>query len=215
MKGVNVIMKKTSLFAIIIILINCLAGCGGGSSSGGSDKPVTNTDILTLLSNYAIAVDAYDVDGMLKCLDDSASFKLTINDGSFTDTKNYKTLKEELENDENSQLAWRKLPTEDPNGHSYKLKLILDIAYSSNETSTGAVVKQTFRVLESAKDIDERQTDSGNIVWTLVQSSGVWKATAMIINYDYSVSQSAALAVKGTAAMSFNGKGFGFGKVGL
>jgi hypothetical protein len=210
MKGVNAMKKKINIFVIIIILITCLAGCGG-SSTGGGEKAVTNSAILTLLSNYATAVDAYDVDGMLKCLD-SSSFKLTINEGSYTDTKDYNTLESELKSDKDGQLAWRKLSSEDPNGHNYKLVLSLGTAYSSNETSTGAVVKQAFEVWESSDEVNPAiKTDSGNIVWTLVQSSGEWRATAMTINYN--VSTTAALAVKGLAVTNATVRGFGYSRV--
>jgi hypothetical protein len=95
-------------------------------------------------------------------------------------------LEAELEADEDNQLGWRKatgITTNDIDGHNYKLILNLGTAYSSNETSSGAIVKQTFQVLESSDEIDETQTDSGTIVWTLVNSSGEWKTTAITINY--------------------------------
>jgi hypothetical protein len=217
-KGVNIVVKKIYMLAVAFGLITCLAGCGGGggggSSSGGNgDQTVTNSGILTLLDNYRKAVDAYQVDGMLACLDKD-SFMLTINEGSYSDSKDYYTLKTELINDQTCQLAWRKTPTQDPNGHNYQLDLRLGTPVSSNETSTGAVVKQTFEVWESSDDINPAiKTDSGNIVWTLVQSSGVWQATAMIINYD--TTQSAALVVKDLGAINVAGKGFGFSRVGF
>jgi hypothetical protein len=208
-------MKKVSFLMLVIILITLLTGCGGGSSSSGDgDKSVTNKEILALLDNYKKAVEAYDVNGMLKCLDNSGSFILTINEGSYTDSKDYNTLKSELDADQDCQLAWRKSGTADPNGHNYQLELKLDTPVSNNETSSGAVVKQTFEVWESSDQIKTPIcTDSGIIVWTLAQITGEWKATAMTINYTYSANlagpaKSAAVSVKAS-----NDKRFGFGKV--
>jgi hypothetical protein len=207
-------MRKILILAMVILSITCLAGCGGsgGSSSGSGESEVTNTAILALLGKYETAVEAYDVTGMLDCLD-SGSFSLTINEGSYSNTKDYGTLITELESDKDCQRAWRKTSGEDAaNGHSYKLDLVLGTPTSSNETSTGAVVKQTFQVWESSVEVTPAiETDSGNIVWTLVQNSGEWKATAMTINYDYSTSKSAASAKAGLADGGSNEKGFGFG----
>lgn len=207
-------MKKIGIFAVIVIFITCLAGCGGGGSNDG-EKAVTNPDILALFDKYEKAVEAYDVDKMLECLD-SSSFTLTINEGSYTDSKDYSTLKTQLEDDEDNQVAWRKdagIVTNGISGHNYKLDLVLGTAMSSNETSTGAVVKQTFEVWESSDEITAMKTDSGTIVWTLTQSSGEWKATVMTINY--STTTSAALVAKGLAVISTKDKGFGFSRVGF
>jgi hypothetical protein len=212
-KEYGAMIKKMSLLTAIIILIALIPGCGGGSSSGGGgDQTVTNSGILTLFSNYETAIEAYDVDKMLKCLDDSGNFTLTINEGSYSQTKDYVTLKTELESDKDCQIAWRKA-TDNPDGHNYKLDLKLGTPISNNETSSGAVVKQTFEVWESSDEVPNMKTDSGNIVWTLVQSSGEWKAMAMTINY--STSKSAASVKAGLATTGYKGKGFGYSKMGF
>jgi hypothetical protein len=214
-EGVNEMIKKIGLLVVVMILIAGLAGCGGGGSSTGSGaKTVTTSGILTLLSNYETAVEAYDVDGMLDCLD-SGSFTLTINEGSYTNTKDYATLKSELEADETKQLAWRKSPTEDTNGHNYKLDLQLGTPTSDNETASGAMVSQSFEVWESSDEITTAiETDSGTIVWTLVYRSGEWQATAMTINYNTST-VSANLLKAAAVATSDSGKRFGFGRMGF
>ncbi|HBE77230.1 MAG TPA: hypothetical protein DDW65_05545, partial [Firmicutes bacterium] len=192
-------INKISIFVVFIILITLVLGCGGGSgSSGGSDdKVVTNPEINNLLKDFTDSVDAYIVDDMLEHLDDSASFTLTIHEGSYTDTKKYIRLKMELtENDEeNVQQTWRESP---PDGNGYVLELILGTATSGNESPSGAVVKQTFEVYERAvsPEIPRTKTDSGSIVWTLAQTTGEWKATAMVINYNTSSMNSSSMAVK-------------------
>jgi hypothetical protein len=151
---------------------------------------------------------------MLDCLDNS-SFVLTINEGSYTTTKDYATLKSELEADETKQLTWRKSPTEDTDGHNYKLDLQLGTPTSSNETASGAIVSQSFAVWESSDEITTAlETDSGTIVWTLVYSSGEWQATAMTINYNTSP-VSANLLKAAAVATGDAGKRFGFGKLGF
>jgi hypothetical protein len=210
-------MKKISFLMFVVILITLLAGCGGGGSSsspGDGDKTVTNKEILALLDNYKTAVEAYDVNGMLKCLDNSGSFILTINEGSYTDYKDYNALKSELDADKDCQLAWRKSGTADPNGHNYKLELKLGTAVSNNETASGAVVKQTFEVWESSDEIKTPIcTDSGTIVWTLAQITGEWKAMAMTINYAYSTSLAGPAKSAAVSINTSNDKRFGFGKV--
>jgi hypothetical protein len=208
--------KKINTLIISLILITYLAGCGRGSSSGGGgDKPVTNPAILTLLDNYKRAVEAYDVDGMLDCLDDSNGFSLTINEGSYTETKNYTQLEIELTEDgeKDKQQNWRKSP--DDGGNGYVLDLVLGTPQSGNETSDGAIVKLTFEVYESATVplISRFRSDSGNIVWTLAQNSGEWKAVKMVINYDTTTASS--LAKSAAIATISQDKGFGFGKMEL
>jgi hypothetical protein len=213
-KGASLMKKTLNILIIAIILITGLSGCGGGSSSGsGDEKTVTTSGILTLLSSYETAVEAYDVDGMLDCLD-SGSFTLTIKEGRYTSTKDYATLKKELEDDENNQLMWRKDSTV-AGGHNYQLDLILGTPTSGNETSSGAIVKQNFEVWESSAEVTPAiRTDSGTIVWTLVYSSGEWQATALTINYNTSITGS-RLVKTAAAATSSQGKRFGFGKMGF
>jgi hypothetical protein len=207
-------MKKVSLLVAVIILIASLSGCGGGGSSSGSGaKTVTTEGILTLLSDYEKAVEAYEVKGMLKCLD-SGSFTLTINEGSYSYTKDYATLVKELEDDEKNQLMWRKDSTV-VGGHNYQLDLKLGTATSGNETSSGAIVSQSFEVWESSVEVNPAiRTDSGTIVWTLVYSSGEWQTTAMTINYNTSTA-AASLVKSAAVATSSPEKRFGFGKMGF
>jgi hypothetical protein len=210
-------INKISILAVFIILITLFSGCGGGSgSSGDGDKAVTNPEILSLLDDFAKVVDAYEVEGMLECLDDSDGFTLTIHEGSYTDTKNYTRLKTELTEDDeqNIQQTWRKTPLDGGNG--YVLELIRGTATSGNESPSGAVVKQTFEVYESAvsPEIPRTKTDSGNMVWTLAKTTGEWKATAMVINYNTSSVNSSTLVVKTDGFTKARGFGFG-GKIGL
>lgn len=208
-------MKKISIFVVIVIFITCLAGCGGGGSND-DERPVTNPGILGLLDKYEKAVEAYDVDKMLECLD-SSNFALTINEGSYNETKNYTQLETELreDNEEDTQRTWRK--SKDEGGNGYVLDLALGTPTSNNETSSGAIVKQTFEVYESAviPVISKFRSDSGTIVWTLAQNSGEWKATAMVINYTYSASLSSMTKPAAVAFKGSNDNGFGFGRVGF
>jgi hypothetical protein len=87
--------------------------------------------------------------------------------------------------------------------------LVLGTPNSGNKTSSGAVVTQSFEVWESSDEIAKIKTDSGTIVWTLVQSSGELKATAMTINYNIATSASVKAAL---IAGNKKVKGFGFGR---
>lgn len=210
-------IKKIGLFIAVVVMITILSGCGGGGTPpSGGDKTVTNPAILTLFDNYEAAVEAYLVNDMLECLD-SSSFKLTINEGSYTDTKEYAKLEKELtENGEETiQQMWRQSP--DDNGNGYVLDLVLGTPTSGNETSSGAIVKQTFEVYESATkpEISKFKSDSGTIVWTLAQNTGEWKATAMTINFTYSANLSSMTKSAAVTIKDSKDNGFGFSKVGF
>lgn len=194
-------IKKFYFFPIIILSLILIAGCGGG---GGSDDP-SHSEIEQLLGNFESTVEAYNVTGMLNCLSDT-SFQLTITEAGLSYNKDKATLTTELNDDEDKQLAWRKSNTEVINGHGYVLDLILDTPVYSNETSTGAVVTQSFAVYESATfpPITRMKTDNGNITWQVAEISGAWKATTMTI--EYQALSGSALSVAGTGKRS----GLGF-----
>jgi hypothetical protein len=195
-------IKKIYLFPIVILSLILIAGCGGG---GGPNNP-NYSEIEEMINNFESAVEAYIVTGMLNCLSDTG-FQLTITEAGLSYNKDKTKLTTELNDDKDKQLAWRKSNTEDPiNGHGYVLDLVLGTPSFSNETSTGAVVTQTFAVYESATSpsIARMKTDNGNITWQVAEINGGWQATAMTI--EYRTLSGAALSVTGTEKRS----GLGF-----
>lgn len=185
------------LFAIMLII----AGCGGG---GGSNNP-SHPEIEQMLGYFEHAIEVYNVTGMLNCLSDTGVQQLTIKEAGLSYDKDKITLATELNADKTNQLAWRKSNTEDPNGHGYVLDLVLGTPSYSNETTTGAVVTQSFAVYESATSplISRMKTDNGNIIWQVAEINGEWKATMTI---EYRTLSGAALSVTGTEKRS----GLGF-----
>lgn len=145
------------------------------------------TEIATALSGFGPAVETYDVNAMLAVFDDSdkSAEVLTIIEGSFTYTKTYATLKQELEDDEINQLTWRK-PATETGGHGYKLEMVLGNFTYSNMSATGGCATQTFTIYESAKKpaIQRTLTDSGTINWQMAKIADQWKVTKMTIIFN-------------------------------
>ena len=177
-------MLKKAVFTLLLLFLTtwALSGCGGGG--GGGNTPPNNgpiqEEIKQVLYDFAEAVGAYNVDGMLAPLDES-DFKLTIKEGSIKYEKYYEKLEQELREDEQNQLAWRKSPDDDPNGHSYVLKLELSNFKFSNLNSSGGIVVCDFIVKESFNEKSEPIiTDKGTITWGMVKKIGEWKMQTMI-----------------------------------
>lgn len=198
--------KSYFFFPIIISVLALIAGCGGGKDPNEEPRP----EIEKFLSNFETAVEAYNVNGMLNCLSDD-SFTLRISEAGLDYDKNKTKLAGELAGDKENQEAWRKLPGEDPKGHGYKLDLEYSTTTYSNETSTGAIVNQTFKVYESAVNpgILRSLTDNGVIIWQLVKTSGEWKAVEMTI--EYQPLSGASLFTAATSGGESSKLGFMFG----
>ncbi len=197
-------IKRLYFVPLIILCLILIAGCGRSGSNN-----YNHPEIEQLISNFESAVEAYNVAGMLTCLSD-AQFQLTITEAGISYNKDKTTLTTELNNDSLNQTNWRKSVANGGNG--YVLDLVLGTPGYSNETTTGAIVTQTFQVYESAvsPSIPRMKTDNGNITWQLAKTGGLWKTTAMTIEYQ---------AVSGSASIkaSFGSKpsGFGFARLSL
>lgn len=197
--------RRVLLLAITALALVTVSGCigGGGQAPPPIDEGAIKAAIGAVIDGFEDAVEAYDVDGMLACLS-GAGFKLTLSEAGYSYTKDFTTLKNELEADARNQLDWRK-PKAD-GGYGYVLDLQLGTQTFSNITSTGAIVTQTHQVFESADGIDELMTDKGTITWQFAKISGEWKATAMTITFDQ-VPQAGAAA---RAAGADGSKRYGF-----
>ncbi len=206
-------MKRTILAVLLVIAVLTMAGCGGGG--GGSSSPSSytteKTEIEQTLSGFKTAVETYDVNGMLAVFGDPdpSAMVLTIQEGNISYKKSYSTLKKELEEDETNQLTWRKEPVQ--GGRGYKLDMVLGSYAYSNMSSSGGYASQTFEIWESSENpvIGRTETDSGTIIWSMVKTTGKWKAVSMTITFN-SMTTSAQNSVK--AALGATVKGFRFGK---
>ena len=170
--------------AIMALALVTVSGCiGGGEARPPVDQEAIKAAIGTVIDGFEEAVEAYDVDGMLACLP-GEGFKLTLQEGGYSYTKDFATLESELAEDEENQLAWRK--PADEGGWGYALDLVLGTQTFSNITATGAIVTQTHEVYESSTKlgIDRLKTDNGTITWHFAKISGEWKATAMTIAFE-------------------------------
>lgn len=197
--------RRVLLLAITALALVTVSGCiGGGQAPPPVDQGAIKAAIGAVIDGFEDAVEAYDVDGMLACLS-GAGFKLTLQEGGQSYTKDFARLESELVADERYQLQWRK-PA--PEGYGYALDLVLGTQTFSNITATGAIVTQTHEVYESSTrlGIDRLKTDNGTITWHFAKISGEWKATAMTITFE--PVQMAGAVARVQAAGS---RGFGFG----
>jgi hypothetical protein len=212
LEEVSKMIRKSYFFLVIITVILIIAGCGGGGPAPGDSA--SNPEIEQLLDNFKSAVEAYRVVtdstgiGMLDCLS-GADFKLTISNAGINDPeKSYEKLEEELNEDKGNQLKWRK--SKDDGGNGYILELRLGESSYSNKTETGAIVRRSFAVYESATWPNlinpPINTDNGVITWQVANNSGGWKAVKMTI--EYQGFGGAKSTVAGTGSRS---GGFGFG----
>ena len=200
--------------ALAAVALVTLSGCmGGGIAPPPVDEAAVKAAVGEVINDFESAVEAYDVDGMLECLS-GAGFKLTLKEAGLSYTKDFATLKSELEADEQNQLDWRK-----PEPYGYALDLRLGTQTFSNITATGAIVTQTHEVYESATalgiDPDHPlKTDNGTIIWHFAKISGAWKVTAMTITFE-PVPRAVHAAAMRTPKPERAGFGFGIGIVGL
>ncbi|NLG80102.1 MAG: hypothetical protein GX492_09860 [Firmicutes bacterium] len=199
--------RRVLLLAITALALVTVSGCigGGGQAPPPIDEGAIKAAIGEVIDGFEDAVEAYDVDGMLACLS-GAGFKLTLQEGGQSYTKDFAKLEGELRADEENQLNWRK--PADQGGWGYALDLVLGTQTFSNITATGAIVTQTHEVYESSSKlgIDRLKTDNGTITWHFAKISGEWKATAMTITFE-SVQMEGAIA----RVQAAETRGFGFG----
>ena len=207
-------MLKKIVFRLLIISLTtwALSGCGGGGGGGNTtpnNGPIQN-EIEQVITEFKEAVEAYDVDGMLAPLDES-NFELTIKEGNLSPyPKDYETLKKELEDDEQNQLAWRKSPEEDGDGHSYRLELELSNYKFANLTTTGGYVTCDFTVWESHSNQTRIPTDNGTITLGMVKKVGEWKMQTMLIEFKTVIASSLQIS---NYQFSNERQGFMFGKL--
>lgn len=195
---------------IVILTVFMISGCGGGGGSKGYGKE--KNQIAQALSGFEGAVETYHVSNMLAVFDDTDTSKkiLTIQEGSSKFEKSYTTLEEELNDDEDDQLAWRQ-PSSVPGGHGYQLDMRMGPYTYSGMSSTGGFATQTFQVWETAEGFGEWfKTDHGTITWELAKITGEWKVISMVIIFNPLTSASSQSMV--FRSVSTKNNGFGFGK---
>lgn len=206
-------MRQNIWTVILIVLLFTITGCG--KSEGDSNRYSTQKyEIAQALKDFKSAVEEYNVELMLAMFNkDTTESILTIQEGSFSYSKNYSTLKAELEEDETNQLTWRKDPDQNVSDrHGYALRMELGTLSYSNMSESGGYATQTFEIYESAVNppIAETKTDSGAIIWKMAMTTGQWKAVSMTINFNTNASLSNTIAQSRISSISH---GFGFGKV--
>jgi hypothetical protein len=185
-------MKKNLLFILaIIVIVIILSGCGGGgastgdNSTGNSGTAGQQQTISAAINSFAFdkAVGDFDVFEMMEYLSKDDDFQLTISEAGDSYKKTYDELKNELVSVTAQQSGWH-------TDHGYVLQLILGSPRNhSNVSNTGGIAFQSFIVIESASSpaIDKTITDSGYIMWEVIERSGKWVADAMTISYDSSI----------------------------
>lgn len=206
--------RRVLLLAILALALVTVSGCiGAGLARPPVDEEAIKAAIGTVIDGFEEAVEAYDVDGMLACLS-GEGFKLRLQEGGYSYTKDFATLESELAEDEENQLAWRK--PADEGGWGYALDLVLGTQTFSNITATGAIVTQTHEVYESSTrlGIDRLKTDNGTITWHFAKISGEWKATSMTIAFE-PVSSVVGAQVRATSTAGRPCFGFGYGAANL
>jgi len=178
-------MKRRLVSSIALLLcLTCslffLSGCKKGGS--GLDTGPVKDAIAAKIEAFKSSVESYDVEGMLAFLAEESNFEgLYITEGNNQPyAKNYATLRSELEEDEQKQLAWRQ-PA--PEGKGYVLTMELGAITYSNVSQSGAVAGVGFTIKEKADEISELVTDTGTMVCTMVKTQGDWRCKRMNINY--------------------------------
>lgn len=205
-RGVLLLM----LTAITLVTVSGCIGGVGAPPPPPIDETAIKAAIGEVIDDFEVAVEQYDVDGMLSCLCGSG-FTVTLVEATVTPPitnppKTYSVLEGELRADKDSQLAWRQAP---PAGYGYELDLQLGEQVFSGVTASGAHVTQTFTVVESANGIDPKTTDQGTIAWQFAKISGEWLATSMTITFEKVSLVGGAPA--GVRAVGAKRGGFGFG----
>lgn len=195
------LVKRALYFAAVFSLALILVGCFG---LGNIKRDRENRDaIADRLNAFGRAVEIYDVEGMLAFLNEEGFVLTIVEGGNPAYEKSYAVLEEELREDEEKQLRWRK-PVEQ-GGQGYILTMEFGTLTYSNMTATGAVVVADFTILEDTDEIEQIITDRGSIICEMVQLEQTWYCQKMTIHFE-SVSSSLMNAEQKYL------KGFGFGQ---
>lgn len=196
-------LKRVTIFLLIFSILLLMAACDGGNGGGGSDiDPEIENAIAARMDSFRKAVEDYDVEKMLDfVLEDE--FELIIREISEY-PKCYSTLEDELREDEDKQLRWRKAV--DEGGKGYSLTMELEKITYSNTTATGSVVTVSFTIKEEAAGIPLTVTDTGTMVCDMVKVTGEWYCQRMINHFNTETT-----AAIGTSMSAGRKAGFGFG----
>ena len=176
-KVMKIRTQKLILLLVIVGLILLVAGCDKKADATEIQHDITNS-----VKSFKTAVQAYDVNNMLRFLVQDISFQLTISEGNSFYIKDYTILKNELEEDQAKQLHWRQAP---PEGHGYVLIMELGTIIFSNISASGAIATIPFTVKEQVQDpqIPQTVTDAGQIACEMVRLQGTWRCQKMTIIY--------------------------------
>ncbi len=188
------------LLFLLIPLLLLASGCSGGGSSGTE----TRKNIAAQIDSFKVAVEDYDVGGMLRFLKrDDFYLIIAEQEPGLKYSKPYSVLARELKSEETEQLLWRE---DQPLGHSYRLELRLGELIFGDVTATRATVTTTFEVYESSAAFSSWLTDTGNMEFVMEKHFDHWVCTEMSIGYS---------GPSGPASQSINSPiaGFGFGRM--
>ncbi len=206
-------IKRLLLLLGISGMLLIIVGCRGDSLDNTGTEQAINARIYS----FKTAVEAYDVERMLDFLEKNPTKDpLTIAEGRREYTKDYKTLEDELEQDEPNQIYWRKSLSE--GGWGYSLTMKLGTITYDKLSASGAVARVPFAIIEASERLSfQEETDKGRMICTMVKRQGIWRCQHMIIHFnpdDSPPSPSLASYQAVSQANSKEGvKGFCFGEL--
>jgi len=188
--------RKLIIFLTAAVLLSvALSGC-----MLMIDVETIKAELQGVVNAFKDDIENYNIDeadGVLALLD-PAQFTLRLEDQGMAVTKDYDLLKEELEADEDNQLAWR-------DDFGYELELRLTETVFDRIRRNSAYMMSRFYVYEEADGISPVITDSGYIIWNFAKVVGVWKISYMKISFDPVASDDRAVTI------GDGDFGFGFG----
>ncbi|MDD4336977.1 MAG: hypothetical protein PHP20_04745 [Firmicutes bacterium] len=217
-------MKKFAHLVALAIVAVALAGCVPTSNKSWNET-AERQRLTSAVNAWATGVEEYDIDAMAGEGTFAAGFRLTIEEGGASHTKDAALLRSELESDSLNQQLFR-------SESGYGIRLDIDGPWSlagdawneedpvNNWTIVSinrskAKVTGFFEVFEVCDGMPEKwRSDSGLIEIELVRIPAGWKMTAMTIRFGKSHYGAAVREIPSSLASAVREViGFGFCKL--